>query len=220
MSLNWFTRHIWERWNRLSFKFSNFFDFPCLFIFLHLTVVIHKIRINSFRTSQLPWLFKFLQFFNLTQELFLLGSFYGMGFFGNVHVISHLHEMGLHYFVVAQFFVVIYFFAKLDDVGWVDSFFVIKVSNVSYTSKMFIWQLWIRVWTMEPIFNSAWFNRWSSTFLHRWSKNRQIPSFARIDRLPAVAGVISIGAEPTFCIVSALSIVSEGFPIYFIISGS
>jgi len=155
----------------------------------------------------------------LAEELFLLGSFYSVGFFSNVHVISHLHEVGLHYFVVAQFFVVIYFFTKLDYVGWVDSFFVIKVSNISYTSKMFIWQLWIRVWTMEPIFNSAWFNRWSSTLLHRWSKNRQIPSFAGIYRLSAVTCVISISAKPTFCIVSALSFIIEGFPIDFIISG-
>lgn len=141
-----------------------------------------------------------------------------MSFFSNVHMISHLHKMCLHYFIVAQFFVIINFLTKLDHISWIDSFFVIKVPNISNTSKMFIWQLWIRVRTMEPILYSAGLNGCSSTLLHRWSKNTKVSSLARTDRLSTIACLISISAKPTFSIVSALSVITERFPINLIIS--
>lgn len=141
-----------------------------------------------------------------------------MSFFSNVHMISHLHKMCLHYFIVAQFFVIIHFLTKLDHISWVDSFFVIKVPNISNTSKMFIGQLWIRVRTMEPIPYSAGLNGGSSTLLHRWSKNTKVSSFARTHRLSTIACLISILAKPTFSIVSTLTFVGERFPINLVIS--
>ena len=143
-----------------------------------------------------------------------------MSFFSNVHMISHLSKMRLHYFIMAQFFVIIYFLTKLDHISWVDSFFIIKVSNISNTSKMFIGQLWIRIRTMEPILNSARLNSGSSTLLHRWSKNTKISSFARTHRLSTITCLISICAKPTFSIISALTFVGERFPINLIISWS
>ena len=61
MSLDWFTRNIWERWWLFSLKLFNLFDSLLLFLLLHLRIVKHKVIVNSFCTSKLPLLFKIFQ---------------------------------------------------------------------------------------------------------------------------------------------------------------
>lgn len=128
--------------------------------------------------------------------------------------------MCLHHFIMAKFFVVVNLFTKFDNIGWIDSLFVIKVSYVSHTSKMFLRPLWIRIRAMESLILSIGMNRWSSTLLNRWRENRKLSSFNWIDSGSAIAWFIGISAKPTLSITSRIrcSIVIEWFPIDFIIS--
>ena len=145
-----------------------------------------------------------------------------MGFFGDIHMVSHLKQMCFHHFIVGQFLVIVDFFTKFDHVCWINFSFIIKVPDISNSFEMLSGPLWIWIGTIEPSRKSLRHKSWGPALLHRRCKNRKFSSFTRIDHLSTISGIVSIRTESTLSITSAFGILSgliKWFPVNFVVSG-
>jgi hypothetical protein len=118
---------------------------------LDLAIIVYEIVIDGMLTHVISLFLKFIQFSNVAQEVLFLFALKIVGELVHFHLFSHLSKMFFHNLVVGIPIFIVNFLAELNDISWIDEFFVVSIANVSDTLVLWTEALRIRVRHMETL---------------------------------------------------------------------
>lgn len=215
MFFNDITADKWKIVVFVIFQFIFWHDFFLLVLLFQIIIIIDKILVNCSYRSQFSCLFKIFKFSNLAQKVFFLFSLDFMFLLFDTHFISHLFQMLFHNLIASCSGFIIYFFAKSNNISWINELFILLVTYISDALELMMTSLWIWVCYMETLFGT--WSYWpSSAFLHRWCPNRKLLFPAWIYHRPAE--ISACWAESWSLVVWDNSIFIKLPPINFTIS--